>query len=102
MWSCLSLDQNTGGALLGNFYEDCYAPEISSFRLQYLFAIINKISPYSLTSGTAQWIGRWTRDWETFSGTVSTIILSQFYARPIRPQGYSDTVTVCNRPNSCC
>ena len=33
-----------------------------AFRLQYLFAIIIKISPCSLTSGIAQSVRRWTRD----------------------------------------
>ena len=41
-------------------------------RLQYLFAIIKKISPCSLTSGKVQWVRRWTEDHRVVQGVVSS------------------------------
>ena len=105
-------DQNMCSALLEfSMRNAMYRTWHPTFRLQYLFAIINKIPPRSLTSSIAHWVRHWTREhrvvqsvglnplgdvyWNCFSNYfILSFMLGQV--------DFSDIAILCNRPKNCC
>ena len=79
--------------------------------MQYLFGIINKISPVSSIAVVAQWVGRSATDHRLVKlvssnppGDVFQISFSNcFYLSFMLGQvKVSDIAILCNRPNNCC